>query len=357
MTDPSIRFDVFLSSTWIDFKSIRPVITEAIQKAGYVTRGMEQFPAMSDEVFEYIKKVIDECSYYVLVSGTRYGSISPKYRKSYTHLEFEYAKSRGIPILCFLLSDVELKKVLDNVTDDLANFRNLLKTETQVIQFFDNQIDLPHNIVAALANRHGREPQIFWINSSDTDYQNVKRFREEGLIRFDGESNAVDESKRIRNSQSFVAILNDGYGWVPKYRSALEQRFSNKNKTTTIIFLDPDADIISLIAEKSNKDVNEQKNDIWSRVEMLVSGAGNEAYRMGRLRIFGSHRPLSSCYFIFDDYLVWNPYLTRFRPPQLPRIELKRTGTVAQYLLTDAEVLERELAVRNGADLVARLKK
>ena len=89
---------------------------------------------------------------------------------------------------------------------------------------------------------------------------------------------------------------------------------------------------------------------------MLMGGHGNEAYRMGRLRIFGSHRPLSSCYFIFDDHIIWNPYLTRYRPPQLPRIELKRTGTIAQYLLTDAEVLERELATKIGADLVARLK-
>lgn len=357
MKDQSIRFDVFLSSTWIDFQNIRPIITEAIQKAGYVTRGMEQFPAISDEVFEYIKKVINECSYYVLASGTRYGSISPRYGKSYTHLEFEYAQSRGIPVLCFLLSDDELKKVLDNIPDDLANFRSLLKTETKIIQFYDNQTHLPHNIVAALANRHGSEPQTFWINSSNTDYLNVKRFRNEGLVRFDGESNSVDDSERIRNSQSFVAVLNDGYGWVPKYRSILEQRFSNNSVETTIIFLDPEADIISLIAEKSNKDVNEQKNDIWSRVEMLISGAGNKAYQKGKLRIFGSHRPLSSCYFIFDDCIVWNPYLTRFRPPQLPRIELKKTGTVAQYLLTDAEVLERELAVRNGADLVARLNK
>ena len=224
-----------------------------------------------------------------------------------------------------------------------------------MIQIFENKIDLPHNIVSALAHRHGREPQTFWINSSDADYQNLRRFRAEGLVRFDGESNAVDESERIHNSQALVAVLNDGYGWVPKYRSALEHRFSNQNQSTTIILLDPDANIISLIAEKSNKDVNEQQNDIWSRVEMLISGAGSEAYRKGRLRIFGSHRPLAGCYYIFDDCLVWNPYLTRFRPPQLPRIELKRTGTVAQYLLTDAEVLERELAVKNGTDLVARL--
>ena len=55
---------------------------------------MEQFPAMNDEVFEYIKKVIDECSYYVVISGTRYGSVSKRYGKSYTQLEFEYAKAR-----------------------------------------------------------------------------------------------------------------------------------------------------------------------------------------------------------------------------------------------------------------------
>jgi hypothetical protein len=78
---PHVRYDVFLSSTWEDFKNTRPVITQALQKAGYVARGMEQFPAMNDEVFEYIKKVIDECSYYVVVSGSRYGSISEAHRR------------------------------------------------------------------------------------------------------------------------------------------------------------------------------------------------------------------------------------------------------------------------------------
>jgi hypothetical protein len=356
MADLSIRFDVFLSSTWIDFKSIRPVITEAIQKAGHVARGMEQFPAMSDEVFEYIKKVIDECSYYVLISGARYGSISPKHGKSYTHLEFEYAKSRDIPTLCFLLNDEELRKIHDKIPDELANFRSLVKTEARVIQDFSEQTYLPQYIVAALANRHGREPRNFWINSSDADYQNLKHWKAEGLVRFDAQSNMADESQRIGSSKSLVAILNDGYGWVPKYKHALEQRFSDESKSTTIIFLDPDAAVLPLIAEKSGKKKAEQVNDIWSRVGMLVDGAGDEAYRKGRLRVFGSHRPLASCYFIFDDCLIWNPYLTKFRPPQLPRIELKRTGTVAQYLLTDAEVLERELAARNGADLVAKLR-
>ena len=353
---PSIRFDVFLSSTWVDFKDVRVVITEAIQKAGYVTRGMEQFPAMSDEVFEYIKKVIDECSYYVLVSGTRYGSVSPKYKKSYTHLEFEYAKSRGIPILCFLLSDAELHKVLDKVPKELSDFRHSLTGETQIVHFFEDKNNLPYNIVAALANRDGRRPKTFWINSSDSDYQNLERLRAEGLVRFDGQSNTVDESENIRNSSTLFAQLNDGYGWVPKYRLALEQRFSNQKLSTTIILLDPEAAIIPQVAEKSNKAVNEQQQDIWSRVEMLTNGSGSEAHRAGRLHIYGSHRPLTGCYFIYDDHIVWTPYLTRYRPPQLPRIELKRSGTIAQYLLTDAEVLERELAVRDGGDLVVRFR-
>ena len=255
MSDPTVRFDVFLSSTWIDFREIRPIITDAIQIAGYVVRGMEQFPAMSDEVFEYIKKVINECSYYVLITGTRYGSISPKYGKSYTHLEFEYAKSLGMPILCFMLSDSQLKKVLDHVPDDLANFRNILMTETQINKSFVDQADLPRNIVSALAHRHGRDPQKFWINLSGIEYQDIKKLKSEGLVGFDCKSNLVDDSKRIRNSKSLIAILNDGYGWIPKYRSALEQRFANKNKTTTIILMDPDADVVSLIAERSNKDL------------------------------------------------------------------------------------------------------
>lgn len=55
---------------------------------------MELFPAIDEDQFEFIKKVIDDCDYYLLIIGGRYGSLSDE-GVSYTELEYQYAVSKG----------------------------------------------------------------------------------------------------------------------------------------------------------------------------------------------------------------------------------------------------------------------
>ena len=59
---------------------------------------MEMFPAADSEQFEYIKTILNESDYYVLVVAGRYGSIAED-GDSYTEKEFNYAVEQGIPIL------------------------------------------------------------------------------------------------------------------------------------------------------------------------------------------------------------------------------------------------------------------
>jgi Domain of unknown function (DUF4062) len=67
---------------------------------------MELFPADDAEVWEVIKRVIDDCDYYVLVLGGRYGSLD-KTGISYTQKEYEYAHSIGRPVTAFVHRDPE----------------------------------------------------------------------------------------------------------------------------------------------------------------------------------------------------------------------------------------------------------
>ena len=77
------RYQVFLSSTFVDLEDERKEVMAALQKAGHLVVGMELFPSDTDESWEVIKRVIDQSDYYVLVVGGRYGSIG-KEGKSYT---------------------------------------------------------------------------------------------------------------------------------------------------------------------------------------------------------------------------------------------------------------------------------
>ena len=87
-----------------------------------IPAGMEAFCAADEEQFEYIKKVIDLCDYYVLIIGKRYGSISPITGKSYTEMEYDYAKSKNIPIFVFPVNN-NVKMQEDEHVSELKAFR------------------------------------------------------------------------------------------------------------------------------------------------------------------------------------------------------------------------------------------
>lgn len=96
---------MFISSTYTDLIEERQKILHILLMADCIPAGMEAFVATDDEQFEVIKRVIDLCDYYVLIIGKRYGSINPTTGFSYTEMEYEYAKEKGIPVLVFAIDD------------------------------------------------------------------------------------------------------------------------------------------------------------------------------------------------------------------------------------------------------------
>lgn len=97
------KYQVFISSTYTDLIEERRKVLDILLMADCIPAGMEAFVATDNEQFEVIKKVIDLCDYYILILGMRYGSISPTTGISYTEMEYEYAKEKGIPVLVFAI--------------------------------------------------------------------------------------------------------------------------------------------------------------------------------------------------------------------------------------------------------------
>lgn len=90
----NIRYQVFISSTFVDLEKERNSLTQMLLKKGCFPAGMEFFPAIDEEQFEYIKRAIDDTDYYVIVLGGLYGTIAPD-GKSYTEKEYDYAVKHG----------------------------------------------------------------------------------------------------------------------------------------------------------------------------------------------------------------------------------------------------------------------
>ena len=71
------RYQIFISSTYSDLLEERRAVMDAILDLKCFPSGMEMFPAVDMEQFEYIKQIIDESDYYVLLLAGRYGSTAP----------------------------------------------------------------------------------------------------------------------------------------------------------------------------------------------------------------------------------------------------------------------------------------
>jgi len=95
---------VFVSSTYEDLREERQQVMQALLELDCIPSGMELFPAANEDQWTLIKRVIDDCDYYLVVVAGRYGSVGPD-KKSYTQMEYEYAQSTNKPVIAFIHAD------------------------------------------------------------------------------------------------------------------------------------------------------------------------------------------------------------------------------------------------------------
>src|SRR4051812_29018224 len=96
---PPSKYQIFISSTFEDLREEREHIAWAILKLRFIPAGMESFTAKSERGWKTIQRAIDDSDYYVLILAGRYGSIDSEWQQSWTHHEYDYAISKGIPVL------------------------------------------------------------------------------------------------------------------------------------------------------------------------------------------------------------------------------------------------------------------
>jgi hypothetical protein len=126
----AVKYQIFVSSTYADLVDERQMVTRAILDMGHIPAGMEMFPAADLQQLTYIQKVIDECDYYVLIVGARYGSLDPE-GVSFTEREYDYAVSTGKTVLAFLHANMD-EIPLGKTDKDTAKFDRLLEFKEKV---------------------------------------------------------------------------------------------------------------------------------------------------------------------------------------------------------------------------------
>lgn len=162
------KYQVFISSTYTDLIEERREVMEALLQMNCFPVGMEYFNAADESQWEIIKKLIDDCDYYILIVAGRYGTVDEESGKSYTQMEFEYAVSQGKTVLRFVHDKIgELKSANVENTDEgkskLDAFRNLVMKK--YCKMWNTTEGLKSQVILALSSQFNTNPQIGWIKA------------------------------------------------------------------------------------------------------------------------------------------------------------------------------------------------
>ena len=175
-TDNFRKYQIFISSTYTDLIDERRLIIEALLKMDFIPAGMEMFVASDTEQFKVITKVIDLCDYYLLIIGKCYGTINEETQISYTEMEYNYALSKGIPILVFALDEnssvSEDKKDTDSFKQSKLKAFREKAMKTRLATIWKNQTELALNVPIALSKLVKDFPSPGWVRvDSIENYQ------------------------------------------------------------------------------------------------------------------------------------------------------------------------------------------
>jgi Domain of unknown function (DUF4062) len=162
------KYQIFISSTFRDLQEERRVLMEAILRMNHIPVGMELFNAANETQWQYIKRRIKECDYYVVVVAERYGSVSEQ-GLGFTEMEYDFAVSQEIPVVGFLLSErgrtqwpASLVELINR--DKLEAFR--AKCATRLISFWDNSADLAAKCILTLNELFDQNERPGWVSGN-----------------------------------------------------------------------------------------------------------------------------------------------------------------------------------------------
>lgn len=163
------RYQVFVSSTYEDLQEERKEVMQALLELDCIPAGMELFPASNEDQWSLIKRVIDDCDYYILIIGGRYGSCNEE-GIGFTEMEFQYALQTNKPIISFLHKNPEAipsgKSELDPIKrQKLNDFRDL--AQKKMVKYWNTPDDLGSAISRSMVKLMKQFPAVGWVKADN----------------------------------------------------------------------------------------------------------------------------------------------------------------------------------------------
>jgi hypothetical protein len=278
------RYQVFVSSTYADLQEERSSVFQTLMKMDCIPSGMELFPAIDEEQFEFIKKVINDCDYYVLIIGGRYGSLAAE-GISYTKKEYDYAIDRGIKVIAFIHKNPDELPVAKSEID-VASRQKLLEFRTEVskgrlVNFWNSAKELPGLVALSLLQTIKTYPAEGWVRANQmptTELLSEINGLRKRNTKLESEVNELRDrySNTIKNLSSFDDTFKV-YGYFKYERHGIHTQEWNVSITWRALFglvspflmQHPNDSFIKILLQKNLSEMflNNEKNTGYGNFE------------------------------------------------------------------------------------------
>ena len=243
------RYQVFISSTFKDLEKERTILAQTILKKGCFPTGMEWFPAVDEEQFEYIKRIIDDTDYYVIVLGGLYGTIASDGR-SYTEKEYDYAVAHGKRIIALIQKNPTQIETEDSRRIKFLQFREKV-AQGRLVNFWDKPEELSGLLAISLDQTITNFPSQGWIRC---DKENC-----DARLQF-VDMNSTIASLKFEKLDKIHIMASGTSSYLPIVASLLK---NNKKKNTVHVY-------VHFRLGSDNKRIETLKNqysDWWNSLE------------------------------------------------------------------------------------------
>lgn len=210
------KYQIFISSTFNDLQQERQKVRDTILSMYQFPIGMEMFSAADEEQWNIIKETIDSSDYYIVIIAHRYGSeIEKGVDKgiSYTQKEFNYARSKGIPVLAFIMDESVLispDKVETNEQkkEKLEAFKEIAK-KGRVVEWWKNGDELARKVAVALSKEFQKGKRSGWVRAEliKKDLDIDKKHLESSVKKYENLLKAYNDLVEDINNSCFFDFM------------------------------------------------------------------------------------------------------------------------------------------------------
>lgn len=160
------RYQVFISATYADLREERAILLQTLPGLGCLPSTLEQHTQSLGSMVA-IRRQIDDSDYYLLLVGSRYGSLMPS-GVSYTHMEYVYAATKQKPMLILMHENPDERPAdLQEKTPEgrlkFGDFRRLLQRERDAILYWRDSRELEVLLQQFVPDFIRKHPAPGWV--------------------------------------------------------------------------------------------------------------------------------------------------------------------------------------------------